>query len=175
MMFRLDEFRTSTDIDQTYNLMNGQRKGKNSKGKKLQKVSFADNLENIREIPHDDLYSKADFYNLSLPPIPMNKYTPLSFRDPYAKGFSTRKLAKSQLYDNYDPFKLPYLPGGGILRQQQKKPTKQKEYSRAQKSVLNDSGFRVGSTLHFKYSDYIDLNDNKKKVKRHHGGTEQVT
>ena len=155
---------TTANLDSDYKLMKRHKKIGNSQGRKLHKFSFAESLESIHEIPHNDLFSKADFCKLTLPSMPLARYTPLTSRDPYAK-VSTKKITKPRIYEEFDPFKLPFLPGGGIIAQKKPQPKKQHDHSRAQRAALNDNGFRVGSTLHFKYSEYVGTNGKKNKLK----------
>lgn len=147
-------------------LMKRKKGAMNLKGPNLHKLSFVGNTESIREIPHKDLFSKADFCSLTLPSISLSRYTPLLYRDPYAKA-SVRKVNTTLVSKQLEPVKLPQLPAGGAMIGQ-KKPTTQPEKKAEQrrpvpqKSAINDSGFRGGSTVHFKYSDYFDTDKEKK-------------
>lgn len=142
-------------------------------GTKLNKLAFEENEKCISEIPHQHLYSKADFCNLTLPSIRKpTKYAPLGYRDPYARPSTTKKNQLQKKFVNVeqsDPFKLPRLPDKrtGMIGQKKLPPPKPKKMKKeenqhvTQRQVTNDSSFRVGSTVHFIYSDYMDTNQEK--------------
>ncbi|KXJ24163.1 hypothetical protein AC249_AIPGENE16676 [Exaiptasia diaphana] len=130
---------------------------------KQNKVCFAERLETVHEIPYKQIFSKADFRNLKLPLLPVNKYVPLIVCDPFARPSKKKKVDNP----NDDSLKLPILDPYGITfgfcakPQAGKRDTnvvkKQPAPVSTQHKSSNDKTdkLQLANTVHFRYSDFI--------------------
>lgn len=134
------------------------------------KVCFADNLVSVHEFPYN--FDLSD--NLKLPEIEAPKYTPLVFRDPYAKPSKRKKAGKFEDMFISDSVKLPFIKRKSSVKGLDAKKVARKVASKTRKEtteslVLNERNEtkantgtseklqdgQDGNTLHFKYSDFI--------------------
>lgn len=134
------------------------------------KVCFADNLVSVHEFPYNFHFSD----NLKLPEIEAPKYTPLVFRDPYAKQLKRKKAGKFEDMFISDSVKFPFLKRKSSVKGLDAKKVARKVASKKSKEsteslALNERNEtkanpgtseelqdgQDGNTLHFKYSDFI--------------------
>ena len=127
------------------------------------KVCFAESLATIHEVEYNcDVYNKANF-RFKLPEIDGHKYTPLVCRDPYAKPSKRKKGKFSDIFVS-DTVRLPLIKIKTTNSDAVKVDSENKETSESVSKpqlpkpgtrVSQSEKFQVGSTLHFKYSDFI--------------------
>ncbi len=127
------------------------------------KVCFADNLVTVHEVPYNfDIFHEAN-YGLKLPKIEAHKYTPLVFRDPYARPSKRKKAGKFAEMFVSDSVKLPFIKRKTTDNYTKKVASKtSKETSESlsephlpKESTETSEKFHDGNTLHFKYSEFI--------------------
>lgn len=138
-----------------------QNKGKPDLSKA--KVCFADNLETVHEVPKKYSISSKERFRVELPETEGHRYTPLVFRDPYAKPSKRKKSATFTKMFVSDTVKFPCIKiktTDNNAKQITSKTSKERMESHSEPhlskaSVRASDKFKVGSTLHFKYSDFI--------------------
>lgn len=130
---------------------------------KQNKVCFAERLETVHEIPYKQIFSKADFRNLKLPLIPVNKYVPLIVCDPFARPSKKKKVDTL----NEDSLKLPILDpygltfGFGAKSQAGTRATNMAKKqpvpvnTQPKSSIEKADKLQLANTVHFRYSDFI--------------------
>lgn len=132
------------------------------KGFHKAKVSFADNLGTVHEVPYNyDKYNKRNG-RLRLPNIEIHKYTPLICRDPYAKP-SKRKQEKFADMFVRDTVKLPLIKLKTTDSDFKKISPRTKEDTQIsiepptlpKANTKTSEKSQAGNKLHFRYSDFI--------------------
>lgn len=127
------------------------------------KVCFADNLETVHEVPQKYSSFRKEHFRVELPEIEGHRYTPLVFRDPYAKPSKRKKGAPFTDMFVSDTVKFPCIKikttdnyGKHITSKTNKEGIESHSEPHLSKpSVRASDKFKVGSTLHFKYGDFI--------------------
>ena len=127
------------------------------------KVCFAENLETVHEVPYNNDISKKANFRQKITEIKAHRYTPLLFRDPYAKPSKRKKAVTFANMFATDAVKLPLLKEKTTDRNAKngasstiKEATESLSDPQLPKArARNTNKFQVGNTLHFKYSDFI--------------------